>query len=46
VRNGKISNATGKKLQKAIKAFKKQFLVDHPNREEKIDLEATAEIAG
>ena len=45
VRAGTISNATGRELEKAIGAFKKQFLADHPNRGMRPDLEATAEIS-
>ena len=45
VRAGKISKRTAKKLKAAIERFKKQFLIDHPNREMHLDLEATAEIS-
>ncbi|HQE70042.1 MAG TPA: F0F1 ATP synthase subunit alpha, partial [Atopobiaceae bacterium] len=44
VRSGKISDETGEKLEKAVEAFKEQFLIDHPNRSTRLDLEAAAEI--
>ena len=45
VRSGKISGATGRKLNACIEEFKKQFLIDHPNRDVRLNLEETAEIS-